>query len=174
MDRIDQHGLISFASTVLRALCTSQLTAQELRGGIQCRQLKALLTVCNNCLADSPHGAGGQSARHRPDIYLDGCGIRLSFLSSSSSLRPEPSGASARAVVALSIDLPPPVTNPRFLAREPSSAPPPPSQTPSPASPRPESPNPHGHHWRCLKLAPPSIRLFDRPPLEPNAGMDSW
>ena len=30
------------------------------------------------------------------------------------------------------------------------------------------------HHWRCLKLAPPSIRLSGRPPLEPTAGMDSW
>ena len=31
-----------------------------------------------------------------------------------------------------------------------------------------------GHHWRCLKLAPPPIRLSGRPPLEPTAGMDSW
>ena len=31
-----------------------------------------------------------------------------------------------------------------------------------------------GHHWRCLKLAPPSIRLSGRPPLESTAGMDSW
>ena len=53
--------------------------------------------------------------------------------------RAEPS---ARAVVApFSIDLPPPATKPQLLVREPSSAPPPPSQTPSPASPRPESPN---------------------------------
>ena len=35
-------------------------------------------------------------------------------------------------------------------------------------------PTPTGHHWRCLKLAPPSIRLSGRPPLEPTAGMDSW
>src|SRR6185312_16963333 len=31
-----------------------------------------------------------------------------------------------------------------------------------------------GHHWRCLKLAPPLIRLSGRPPLEPTVGMDSW
>ena len=68
---------------------------------------------------------------------------RLSFLSSS-SLRPEPSSARALAPSSPpSVDLPTPATKPRFLAREPSSAPPPPPQTPSPASPRPESPNPH-------------------------------
>jgi len=33
-----------------------------------------------------------------------------------------------------SVDLPPPATKPRFLVREPSSAPPPPSQTPRSAS----------------------------------------
>ena len=62
--------------------------------------------------------------------------------SSSSSLRPEPSGARALARLAPpSVDLPPPATKPRFLVREPSPAPPPPSQTPIPASPQPESPN---------------------------------
>ena len=35
-------------------------------------------------------------------------------------------------------------------------------------------PTPTGRHWRCLKLAPPSIRLSGRPPLESTAGMDSW
>ena len=110
---------------------------------------KAITTVgfqnwrccCNTCLADSPLGVGGRSARQRPDIYLDERGTHLSFLSSS-SLRPEPSGARALAPSSPpSVDLPTPATKPRFLAQEPSSAPPPPSQTPSPASPRPESPN---------------------------------
>ena len=95
----------------------------------------------NTCLADGPLGVGGRSARQRPDIYLDGCGTHLSFLSSS-SLRPEPSGARALAPSSPpSVDLPPPATKPRFFAREPSPTPLPPSQTPSPASPRPESPN---------------------------------
>src|SRR6185503_16849043 len=89
---------------------------------------------CNTYLADGPLGAGGRSARQRPDIYLDGRGIHLAFLSSS-SLRPEPSGARALAPSSPpSVDLPPPATKPRFLAREPSSAPPPPSPTPRPAS----------------------------------------
>ena len=62
--------------------------------------------------------------------------------SSSSSLCPEPSGARALAPsLPPSVDLPPPATILRFLAQEPSPAPPPPSQTPSPASPRTESPN---------------------------------
>ena len=51
-----------------------------------------LEACCNTRLADSPRGDGGQSAKHRPDIYLDGCGTHSSFLSSS-SLCPEPSGA---------------------------------------------------------------------------------
>ena len=71
---------------------------------------------CNTCLADSPLGAGGQSSTHRPDIYLDGCGTHLSFLSSS-SLRSEPSGA--RPLASMSpppLDLPSPAILPRFLA----------------------------------------------------------
>ena len=39
---------------------------------------------CNTRLADGPLGASGRSARHRPDIYLDGRGTHLSFFSSSS------------------------------------------------------------------------------------------
>ena len=68
---------------------------------------------CNACLADSPLGADGRSARQRPDIYLDGCGTHLSFLSSS-SLRPEPSRARALALSSPPyVDLPPPATKPR-------------------------------------------------------------
>ena len=97
-----------------------------------------ILDTCNTRLADSPRGDGGQSARHRPDIYLDGCGTHLSFLSSS-SLRPEPSGARAPAPSSPpSLDFPPPATEPRFLTREPFSAPPPPFQTSRPA--------PHGRN----------------------------
>ena len=58
--------------------------------------MASFFASCNTCLADSPLGVGGRSARHRPDIYLDGCGTHLSFLTSS-SLRPEPSGARALA-----------------------------------------------------------------------------
>ena len=36
------------------------------------------------------------------------------------------------------------------------------------------APDTAGRHWTCLKLAPSSIRLSGRPPLEPTAGMDSW
>ena len=59
------------------------------------------------------------------------------FLQSRAELEP-------RAIVAPCFDLPPPSTRPRFLAQEPSSSPPPPSQTPKPAYPRPES----FHHRR--------------------------
>ena len=138
-------------------------------------ELTAWLFGCNTCLADSPHGIGGQSARQRPDIYLDGRGTHLSFLSSS-SLRSEPSGARALAPSSPpSVDLPPPVTKPRFLAREPSSAPPPPFQTsrlaPHGRNPSPPPPDAIGV---ARSFAPPSIRLSGRPPLEPTAGMDSW
>ena len=92
------------------------------------------MRCCNTCLADGSLGAGGRSARQCPDIYLDGCGTHLSFLSSS-SLRPEPSGARALAPsTPPSVDLSHPATKPRFLAQEPSSAPPPPSPTPRLAS----------------------------------------
>lgn len=106
---------------------------------------------CNTCLVDSPLGVGGRSARQRPDICLDGCGTHISFLCSS-SLRPEPSGARALAPSSPpSVDLPLPATKSRFLAREPSPAPPLPSQTPSPASPRPESPNHRRSEWEALE-----------------------
>ena len=76
-------------------------------------------------------------------------------------LRPETSGARSVAPSSHpSVDLPPPATKPRFLARAPSPAPPPPSPTPSPASLRPKS----LREWSLLELC----STFD-PPLRSSS-----
>src|SRR6185436_2859502 len=113
--------------------------------------------------------------RQRPDIYLDGCGTRLSFpplpphfvqsraeLERSRRRRPLPS---------ISLLRPPNLDSSREnLPRHLLHLPKPPVRL----LPGRNRPTTAGHHWRCLKLAPPSIRLFGRPPLESTAGMDSW
>ena len=125
--------------------------------------------------ADGPPGSGGRSARVTPR-YLAGCGPGRHLLIPPSFHRSETSGARPLAPSSPpSVDLPPPATKPRFLARAPSPAPPPPSPTPSPASPRPESLQPPpvtiGASW---SFAPPSIHLSGCPPPELTSGMDSW
>ena len=129
---------------------------------------------CNNRHADSPRGNGGRSARRRPDIYLDGRGTHSSILSSSFFL-PEPSGARAPApsspLVSISLLRPPNLDSlhgniPRHLLHFPKPL--------NRLLPGRNLSTTAGHHWGCLKLAPPSIRLSGRPPLEPTAGMDLW
>ena len=107
---------------------------------------------CNTCLADGPLGAGGQSARRRPDTYLDGRGTHLSFLPPS-SLRPEPSGARALAPPAplpsISILRPPNLDSSRGnLPRCILHLPKPLDRLLTSGI----APTTAGHHWRCLKL----------------------
>ena len=126
--------------------------------------------------ADGPLWIGGRSAKVTPRYlsWMWDPPVISSFL--FFILRPETSGARPLAPSSPpSVDLPPPATKPRFLARAPSPAPPPPSPTPSPASPRPESLQPPpvtiGASW---SFAPPSIHLSGCPPPELTSGMDSW
>jgi len=129
---------------------------------------------CNNHHADSPRGDGGQSARRRPDIYLDGLGTHSSILSSSSFLA-EPSGARAPApsspLASISLLRPPDLDSsrrnlPRHLLHLPKPL--------NRLIPGRNLSTTAGHHWGYLKLAPPPIRLSGRPPLEPTVGMDLW
>src|SRR6185503_2090526 len=90
--------------------------------------------------------------------------------SSSSSLRPEPSGARALAPSAPpSVDLSPSATTLRFLAQEPSSAPPPPSLTPRPASYGRNHPRHRRSPWEALEAllhrrsASPVVLRSNRP-----------
>ena len=99
-------------------------------------------------LGVTPRKNRGRSARDRRTVRQSNAQIFSWMWAQSSSPpssfppRPETSGARLLAPPSPpSVDLPPPATILRFLAREPSQAPPPPSPTPSPASPRPESPN---------------------------------
>ena len=101
----------------------------------------------------------GRSARDRRTVRQSNAQIfswmwaRSSSPPSSFPPRPETSGARPLAPPSpTSVDLPPPATILRFLARAPSPAPPPPSPTPSPASPGRNRPTTAGHHWRHLKL----------------------
>jgi len=102
--------------------------------------------------ADSPLGSGGWSARVMPR-YLAGCGPVRHLLIPPSFHRSEMSGALPLAPSSPpSVDLPPPATKPRFLAREPSRhllhLPKPPVQL----LPGRNRPTTAGHHWRHLKL----------------------
>ena len=102
--------------------------------------------------ADSPLGSGGWSARVTPR-YLAGCGPGRHLLIPPSFHRSETSGARPLAPSSPpSVDLPPPATKPRFLARAPSPAPPPPPPTPSRLLPGRNRPATAGHHWSRLKL----------------------
>ena len=141
---------------------------------IQRREMEDLQPACNNHHADSPRGDGGQSARRRPDIYLDGLGTHSSILSSSSFLA-EPSGARAPApsspLASISLLRPPDLDSsrrnlPRHLLHLPKPL--------NRLIPGRNLSTTAGHHWGCLKLAPPPIRLSGSPPLEPTVGMDLW
>src|SRR6185312_1183281 len=130
--------------------------------------------ACNNRHADSPRGDGGQSARRRPDIYLDGVGptrqsslLPLSFQSRAELELPRQRSLSP----SISLLRPPNLDSlhgniPRHLLHLPKPL--------NRLLPGRNLSTTAGHHWRCLKLAPPLIRLSGRPPLEPTTGMDSW
>ena len=101
-----------------------------------CRKSAREMMLCNT------QENRGRSARDRRTVRQSNTQIfswiwaRSSSPPSSFPPRPETSGARPLAPPSpTSVDLPPPATILRFLARAPSPAPPPPSPTPSPASP---------------------------------------